>query len=459
MRRLLALAFCLGLANAAGAQVLSEDFDSGTWPPAGWTVVDNTGNGSWELNTYFGRPNYTPGGTGDCAAIDSDWYGSVDVDGELWTVPFDLPATAVTLEFDMDYQNFAGYDYADVDISLDSGATWTNLVSYNADLTQHSSVDLGAYANNTGVILRFHYYIANYYWWWQIDNVVIDTAPCPEYPIWIEDFDGGTWPPAGWTVVDNLGNGTWDTSSMFSHGNLAGTGECAAIDSDNYGSVDVDGELIYGFDVPAYGTVLKFNHYFRTYTGADFADVDISTDGGTTWTNVLSYFGGTFSGQVALDMTAYAGLSVQIRWHYYNANWEWYWHVDDVALYVLASATSRNAGTNPDSYTVTQPPIVGGPFAAEVDLAGTTGHNLALIAGYFGSLTLTLGGGQTLLIDITDPAGEVMGQPPTAGPIAYFNCDLPCDPGLPGIMVYSQAVHIGGAPFVLSNAQDLVVGY
>jgi len=213
------------------------------------------------------------------------------------------------------------------------------------------------------------------------------------------------------------------------------------------------------FDVPAYGTVLKFNHYYQTYTGADMADVDISTDGGTTWTNVFSYFGATFSGQESIDMTAYAGTTVMVRWHYYMANYEWYWHVDDVCLFALASATSRNAGTNPASYTVTQPPIAGGPFDAEVDLAGTTGHNYALIAGYLAPLTLTLPGGQTLLIDVTDPGGEVMGQLLTPGPIAYFHCDLPCDPGIVGVMVASQGVHVGGAVFVLSNAQDLVVGY
>jgi hypothetical protein len=49
-----------------------QKFD-GTFPPAGWTVVNNNPpNEPWRLNTYYGRTNYA-GGDGACADADSDY--------------------------------------------------------------------------------------------------------------------------------------------------------------------------------------------------------------------------------------------------------------------------------------------------------------------------------------------------------------------------------------------------
>ncbi|HHQ49571.1 MAG TPA: carboxypeptidase regulatory-like domain-containing protein, partial [Acidobacteria bacterium] len=56
--------------------ILAEDFE-GSFPPAGWTVTDDTGGsgaGVWESTATTGRSNYT-GGSGDAADADSDWAG------------------------------------------------------------------------------------------------------------------------------------------------------------------------------------------------------------------------------------------------------------------------------------------------------------------------------------------------------------------------------------------------
>jgi len=46
MKRLLATMICLGLAGTAQAQLALETFEGGTFPPTGWSVLDNTSNGA-----------------------------------------------------------------------------------------------------------------------------------------------------------------------------------------------------------------------------------------------------------------------------------------------------------------------------------------------------------------------------------------------------------------------------
>ena len=66
----------------------------------------------------------------------------------------------------------------------------------------------------------------------------------------------------------------------------------------------------------------------------DYADVDISTDGGSTWTNLLRWDSDHLGGEtVTLDLTPYAGsIMSMIRFHYYASGWCWWWMIDDVVV-------------------------------------------------------------------------------------------------------------------------------
>jgi len=139
---------------------------------------------------------------------------------------------------------------------------------------------------------------------------------------------------------------------------------------------------------------------------------------------------------------------------------------DDGAVHVLsldycptqASATSRNAGTNPTSYTC-DAPVLGQPWNATVDLS-TTGHPLALVVGFTTPFQFTLPGGQTVLVIDGSGAGEQLMLAAGSGPTASFSLTVPLDSVFCGRELYTQAVHLGGGlPFALSNAQDLVVGH
>ena len=123
-------------------------------------------------------------------------------------------------------------------------------------------------------------------------------------------------------------------------------------------------------------------------------------------------------------------------------------------LAVGAIATSRNAGTNPQSYTATRPAI-GTTWQATVDLS-TTGHSQALLASFALAGRIDLAGGQVLL----GSGPQLTKLPMQSGPIATWLVPIPNDPTLSGLAFTTQAVHLGGVvPFALSNAQDLLIGF
>ena len=165
--------------------VLSEDFASGI--PAGWSVIDNAGNGVvWTDLAGSGMGGNYTNGSGDVAAIDSDAAGAVDFDTELWMPALDLTnATATALMFTSNYQNYANYDFFDVDVSTDGGSTWTNEMRWNEDHGAFDStpgedvnIDLGAYDGMASVIVRYRYYDPGHNWDWyvQIDDVLVDAT-------------------------------------------------------------------------------------------------------------------------------------------------------------------------------------------------------------------------------------------------------------------------------------------
>ncbi|WP_052122265.1 GEVED domain-containing protein [Flavobacterium suncheonense] len=113
---------------------------------------------------------------------------------------------------------------------------------------------------------------------------------------------------------------------------------------------------------------LTFRHHFSYYAGepAQWADIDVSTNGGGAWTTIQSYtstqgYAGDFA-QVTLDLTAYAGApSLMVRFRYHLAGgsaWADGWAIDDVRLY----------GTRPMNTTFTWS---GGSVSAFIDAACT----------------------------------------------------------------------------------------
>jgi len=167
------------LAGTAWGQGFYEDFEGGI--PGSWTLDDYYGSPmNFTTSDAGGRGNITSG-SGLFAIADSDYYAG-DYDIAMVTHSFTVPGGAM-LEYDTNYQNLAGYDFADVDI--DTGGGWVNLLSWNEDHGgfsgpgEHVSLDLSGYAGQDAQI-RFHYYDIRggaWDWWWEIDNVQVTPEP------------------------------------------------------------------------------------------------------------------------------------------------------------------------------------------------------------------------------------------------------------------------------------------
>jgi subtilisin family serine protease len=149
-----------------------------------------------------------------------------------------------------------------------------------------------------------------------------------------ENFDAGTL-PTGWTVVDNLNNGqVWRFDNPGNRANMTGgTGKFAIMDSDFYGGAGhQDTSLVTptinmsSLTAPVVGFKQDYNNL------GDFADVDVSIDGGTTWATVLHQTTsqrGPRENVIQLP-TAAGQSAVKVRFHNYEADFDWWWEVDDV---------------------------------------------------------------------------------------------------------------------------------
>lgn len=156
-----------------------------------------------------------------------------------------------------------------------------------------------------------------------------------------------TWPPAGWTITPTSG-GMWSSSNHTGCvqgstpadyvNNTGGSGLYADANSDCFGGA-MDTVLMtptINLSDPSYVSAqLQFKSDFRDYGNRDSGRVDISTNGGANWTNLMAYAGQSLRGPrtETLDLTSYLGQSnVKIRFWYVVPNWDWFWEVDDVVV-------------------------------------------------------------------------------------------------------------------------------
>src|SRR5206468_10811521 len=111
---------------------------------------------------------------------------------------------------------------------------------------------------------------------------------------------------------------------------------------------------------------VAFNSYLLTGS-AVVADVDVSTDGGTSWTNVFrldNVNDGPIRHTIDISGIASGHSDVRARFHYYNAFASGWWQVDDVFLgdptcvagpggLVVGNVLDANTGLGLNGATVT----------------------------------------------------------------------------------------------------------
>ena len=184
-----------------------EDFESA---PLGWTMVNNAGGASWGPIATCGESgsggNFT-GGLGDAACMSPSSLDEGAYDAEMRTPVFSLVGYSnSTISYLANYQNWAGIDRLNFDISADGGATWTTLRSWNSDYGAfqntpgvYMTVDLADYLGQSNLMLRWHYFWDNPQalgWYAQIDEAEFK---CIEVPPTAVTLDGLNATPAAAT--------------------------------------------------------------------------------------------------------------------------------------------------------------------------------------------------------------------------------------------------------------------
>jgi subtilisin family serine protease len=155
--------------------LLEEDFTS--WPPPGWSVVDNAGNGCvWSDDSLEDNPegNHTDG-MGSFADADSDDCGSENImDSDLIsplldTSVYDVVMVSFTYEFDNE-SSVEGH------VDLFDGQAWTTL--WTAPAGSRGSVGVIHIGPTAGTQIRFHYRDTEWGFWWQLDDVRVTGLTC-----------------------------------------------------------------------------------------------------------------------------------------------------------------------------------------------------------------------------------------------------------------------------------------
>ncbi len=162
----------------------------------------------------------------------------------------------------------------------------------------------------------------------------------PFATVFLDDFSGGG---GAWTIVNGgTGSGpasTWTTTNPGGR-SLGLVAPMFIADSDELGTgLSMDEELVSpAVDCTGQASVrLQYRHDFHWYSGGqnEKGDVQVrSSLTGGAWTTVAGYAGADASGVVTLDVSAQAAgaADVQVRFHYYDAVYEWWWAVDEVYL-------------------------------------------------------------------------------------------------------------------------------
>lgn len=393
---LLALALAgLHTGNGWAATYFQETFetyaDDAAVTAGGWTINDNSpaSEADWTITNPGGRP--VPfGGTGKFMVSDDDQGADGgDVNEELITPAINLTAaTTVWLHFaTFSEPNDNGDTINNVDVSNDGGATWTTVwTSASPTVGAASTFDVDGItvidgtsdgrsqpvhknitslaAGKASVKVRFHHLNATDDWYWTVDNVVVDDQPPfaggADVLLATETFEADPFPPTGWEIIrqsPNLdGNNPWlrDDVTVRNAGGISGNNTAnrigpdhfAILDSDMNPDADPEDEILRTPIINATGYAKLYLHFdseIKFNVGKTIADIEVSGDGGTSWSTLYSYdyrtsptyyrSGEVYYDDFVLDASVAAGsATLTFRFRYRGNGDEWWWAVDNVKV-------------------------------------------------------------------------------------------------------------------------------
>jgi hypothetical protein len=467
-RFVLAAVAAAALAGSAFAQntYLTEDFNGGVMPPAGWTEGNNGVTLGWEIEAA---------GLGVLSASDhafhDDFTGAND--NYLMSPAMDLSAATAAFAFcdqGVTYSSWRDHHY--VDVSLDGGLTFINVADdLSADGFSVLNVDLAAYLGNASVNVSYHY-TGDFASEWELDNVVVDDiGPPPPPPAWpnlpasfvaadgmFDDFEsyGGVLPGH---MAENELNALTGAADPEAYVDIAGGSGLGAFSgtaclemgllptSNNYH--DVRNGLILGLNGASAGCELDFQAIDHGEETDTWDGVFLSEDG-LTWTQAYGPWTSLLASWQAVSVGDVTGLGVNTSGDFYML-----FAQDDNFPYGYLD------GLGVDDISLAVPP----PPGPALDVTGLVAGGTATVSVTNctpGGLVRTgfslAGGGPT-----TTPIGDLMLTPPymelprmtcDAAGAASQSASVPA--GTTGLSVWLHAADLGSLSF--TNALALVIG-
>ena len=155
--------------------------------------------------------------------------------------------------------------------------------------------------------------------------------------LFFDDFESGL---GLWTITNDGGTCDWMIFSPPYPNSYtlpaSSSGGVLSADSDECGSGTTllsTATMNTSIDASLYQTVwVEWDNDWRTIDGADEAHLEISIDGGATWTTVVSWIGADQrDSHENWDLTSVAALqsSVMFRFISIQPGWDWWWAVDN----------------------------------------------------------------------------------------------------------------------------------
>jgi hypothetical protein len=185
-------------------------------------------------------------------------------------------------------------------------------------------------------------------------NLGIDEFYCTDFTAGVGDFtitnEGGTCVWQQLTTTSNVYTlpATAQGNILGADSDLCGSGTTLLSTARLTNALNFAGQSYFYIEI-------KFDNDWRIINAADEAHVELSTNGGSTWTSVWSRVGvDQRNSTEVIDVTTYAGqASVQVRFRTVQPGWDWWWAIDNLCIsghfiipVELTSFTAAALGSN-----------------------------------------------------------------------------------------------------------------
>lgn len=433
-----------------GVPGVGDDATDGVTEWAGWSFASKDW---WvEAAGDQGRSDFTAG-TGTVAVADGDeWDDQPHAEGNQTTylstpeIPLGniLPGS-LTIAFDSSYAADGDQESATVEVSYDGGdwqqiLLWTKANTPNEKNYESVAVSAGNPSGASTAKFRIGYINVGNNWWFALDNIEVTGIN----PFWTEDFESvvlgpnvneavagdEVWSktgPEGWTIDDtgvpgvgddatdgvtewagwSFASKDWWVEAAGDQGRsefTAGSGTVAVADGDEWDDQphDAGNQTTYllspQIDISALGTPALALTADTTYAAdgdQESANFEISFDGGQTWDEILLWTKANTPAEknyesILLTSAIPAGAqTVQLKIGYINVGNNWWFAIDNLALYGLnlvqpsvVETSPRQDATNVDpgtSVSFVIDPGTEGVVDGSVKLANAAGDDLEVV--------------------------------------------------------------------------------